>query len=445
MMRHRGARRRRRLRGADVEPAIDDRRVHADDFERHALGERERELRLAARRRTRDANAVDARSCSLTRYWPRRNSRSRSSSVTCGPRRPAVIARFAALRAFHLAQQRIHLFDASGGGSRAPPRGTPSSPAARCASASMRLDALAVAEIAEHVAHQRLDVARRRAAAARRARRRAAGRAARRRDLQPASSSPNCSTRSASRAETSKLDRHEQRLRLQPLRRERRFEPLVGDALVRGVHVDDDQPGRVLREHVDARELREREPERRNRRVAHGDGGVGGLRVQAVVERQIVANAGRRRREPQRLLPHAGARRRQREQPTRCRERARRQHTSATPSSVFASAASTVRNTKSCTSCESRNRISSFAGCALTSTRRGSSATCNDVGGLPRLKQHVLIAEPHGMAQQLVAHEPVVDERELHVGLAARECRRREPTAQAQALRSRARSSARAA
>ena len=56
------------------------------------------------------------------------------------------------------------------------------------------------------------------------------------------------------------------------------------------------------------------------------------------------------------------------------------------------------------------------------------------VGGLPRLKQHVLIAEPHGMAQQLVAHEPVVDERELHVGLAARERRRREPAAQAQAF-----------
>ena len=41
------------------------------------------------------------------------------------------------------------------------------------------------------------------------------------------------------------------------------------------------------------------------------------------------------------------------------------------------------------------------------------------VGGLACLEQHVLVAEPHGMTQQLVAHEPVVDVRELHVGLAA--------------------------
>jgi hypothetical protein len=56
------------------------------------------------------------------------------------------------------------------------------------------------------------------------------------------------------------------------------------------------------------------------------------------------------------------------------------------------------------------------------------------VSGLASLEQHVLVAEPHGMSQQLVANETVVDESELHVGLAARERRRGEPAAQRQAF-----------
>jgi hypothetical protein len=58
----------------------------------------------------------------------------------------------------------------------------------------------------------------------------------------------------------------------------------------------------------------------------------------------------------------------------------------------------------------------------------------HDVRRLPRLEQHVSITEPRGMAQQLVADEPIVHERVLHVGLAAGERRRRQPPAQAQAF-----------
>ena len=51
---------------------------------------------------------------------------------------------------------------------------------------------------------------------------------------------------------------NQQRLHRDRARIERSFEPLVHDALVRGVHVHDYQAVRVLREHVDAAELGER-------------------------------------------------------------------------------------------------------------------------------------------------------------------------------------------
>lgn len=60
MMRHDASNRRRRLGRAYVETAIDERRIHADDFERHSLGERKRKLRLTACRRPGEANVVDA-------------------------------------------------------------------------------------------------------------------------------------------------------------------------------------------------------------------------------------------------------------------------------------------------------------------------------------------------------------------------------------------------
>ena len=43
---------------------------------------------------------------------------------------------------------------------------------------------------------------------------------------------------------------------------ERALQPLVDDALVRRVHVDEHEPGAILREHVDAVQLREREAQR---------------------------------------------------------------------------------------------------------------------------------------------------------------------------------------
>ena len=99
-----------------------------------------------------------------------RDRRSTSAGRDCTPR----CARCAPSRAAAHSSLR-----SSSGGSRAPRRGTPSSPAARCVSASTRPYALPVGEIARDVAHQRLDVAPLRAAAARRARRRAAARGAR--------------------------------------------------------------------------------------------------------------------------------------------------------------------------------------------------------------------------------------------------------------------------
>ena len=51
-------------------------------------------------------------------------------------------------------------------------------------------------------------------------------------------------------------------LRLDRRRAQARLQPLVDDALVRRVHVDDDQPVRVLGQHVDAAELGQRVAER---------------------------------------------------------------------------------------------------------------------------------------------------------------------------------------
>jgi hypothetical protein len=49
-----------RLGRTDVETAIDERRIHAHDFERHLLGECNRELGLAARSRPGEARVLDA-------------------------------------------------------------------------------------------------------------------------------------------------------------------------------------------------------------------------------------------------------------------------------------------------------------------------------------------------------------------------------------------------
>src|SRR5688500_18159924 len=100
-----------RLRGADVEPAIHERGIHADDLERHSFGKRERELRLAARGRACQAHAVHAARVAhelLTAQKQPVEILERHG----GPRRAAVIARFTALRALHLPQQCVHLVEA---------------------------------------------------------------------------------------------------------------------------------------------------------------------------------------------------------------------------------------------------------------------------------------------------------------------------------------------
>ena len=58
----------------------------------------------------------------------------RVPSADLAPGRPAVVALVGAFGAFHVAQQRVHFFDASAGGWRAPRRGRPwSTGARRCA------------------------------------------------------------------------------------------------------------------------------------------------------------------------------------------------------------------------------------------------------------------------------------------------------------------------
>jgi len=56
--------------------------------------------------------------------------------------------------------------------------------------------------------------------------------------------------------------RNQQRLHGDRTVGERVLELLVKNALVRGVHIDDHEPVRVLRKHVDAVNLAEREAER---------------------------------------------------------------------------------------------------------------------------------------------------------------------------------------
>ena len=246
-------------------------------------------------------------------------------------------------------------------------------------------------------------------------------------------------------------DGQEQRLRAHAVACELALHALVGDALVRRVHVDDDEPVAILGEHVDAGELAKCVAERRNLAILDARRDAGLATVQARVERQISPRSPGQRRadcravgraEIQRALARERADGRARESARRVRLRAAR---AALPpasqppwrASGFdgrASAASTVRNTKSCTRRESRNRISSFAGCAFTSTRLGSSERNSTYGRLARLKQHVGIAEPDRVTQQLVADEASVDERELQVRLRARERRRREPARDPHAL-----------
>ena len=132
-------------------------------------------------------------------------------------------------------------------------------------------------------------------------------------------------------------DRDQQRLRCDArLRAEAGLQPLVDDALVRGVHVDDHQALRVLGQDVDAAELRERAAERpvvagrRRRRRGAARGAVAARRRPrqraAAGSRREQRACGQRRRA---RLP-SRPRRRPRREPGRRRARGRGARAGAT-------------------------------------------------------------------------------------------------------------------
>ena len=78
------------------------------------------------------------------------------------------------------------------------------------------------------------------------------------------------------------------------------FEFFVDDALVRGVHIDDHQPMLVLRQDVDAVELRQREAKRRNLAAWLSEGF---LRCLAAGEQHVVEGGHLRGPESQAMMP----------------------------------------------------------------------------------------------------------------------------------------------
>ena len=124
------------------------------------------------------------------------------------------------------------------------------------------------AQVGEHVAQQRLDIA------VRQQRRHAAQAAAIAGPLRD-TSKPSVGQRCGfalgdvrlALADRDRL-RHQQRLRAQAGAVMRGLELFVADALVRGVHVDDDQAVRGFGEDVDAVQLRDRVTQRRHAFVA---------------------------------------------------------------------------------------------------------------------------------------------------------------------------------
>src|SRR6185437_9895536 len=66
---------------------------------------------------------------------------------------------------------------------------------------------------------------------------------------------------------------------------ERRLQPLVDDALVRRMHVDENESGAVLREDVNAVELRDRKTERVRVVAGHSDWRCDPLAEEPAIER----------------------------------------------------------------------------------------------------------------------------------------------------------------
>ena len=137
------------------------------------------------------------------------------------------------------------------------------------AAATRAGDVAVLAQVGQHVAQQRLDIAvrqQRRHAAQRQRLRAAAGQV----EPQRASVAASRSAISASRSDTASVAGTSSGCDAQAFAVVRGLELLVADALVRGVHVDDDQALGVLGEDVDAVQLRDRVAQRRQRGVVAG-------------------------------------------------------------------------------------------------------------------------------------------------------------------------------
>ncbi len=312
------ARRRVGLGGADVHAAIDLRRIDADDLAGEALGERQRRARScrtrsgpsAGRRRSARRDRASTRDCVQR---PRMNSavevRERQAGTTsagrgCTGRRARWLPSRAAARSSPAR---------SGCGWRAPRAWQ----AIVDSSSSRRaVSTCAAAEFAQVVQH--------RARERRRHRRRASS-----------AGTPRTASVAGPSADDLEAERGERRRACSSAvatssgvaanvagtssgctgtrASSARLQPLVDDALVRRVHVDQHQPGAVLREDVDAVQLREREAERmRHRRSCRQIGA--GRRACASrapnscrVERRGLGGAERHRRLARRVV---GARRR---------------------------------------------------------------------------------------------------------------------------------------
>ena len=240
--------------------------------------------------------------------------------------------------------------------------------------------------------------------------------------------------------------RHQQRLH-RHARVERALQPLVDDALVRRVHVDEHDAGAVLREHVDAVELREREAQRM-RVVGRRADRAGRLAARPRAGRRASRRTRRTRRRRARIAPCRGAAYDDAAAPAppdalRARAAARaptRARASPPPTPRAARRRSPrARARRACwtnwwTAPDSRKRTSLFCGCTLTSTCRGSSVEPQRVRRLAVVMQHVAIRFAQRVRQHAVAHEAAVDEHVLAATPASRtRAARRSPRSRAAA------------
>ena len=247
--------------------------------------------------------------------------------------------------------------------------------------------------------------------------------------------------------------RHQQRLRADFGFVPAGFQALVGDALVGGVHVHQHQTVAILRQDVDAVQLRQRETQRRD--FAFHLGGKHGIRrcriticglqrngidirtgwMQSTVQLHVFAHLpgwrGRLRRQMQagllaefacfRTTDRCGGRQRQglrfcvggREFGNGAVQRAKQEimHLAAFAEAHFV-----------------------FGGMHVHVHPLRVQFQVQHIGGETAVVHHVLVGLAHGVVHHLVAHTAAVDEEMLQVGLAAGKSGQTEPAPQPQAL-----------